>query len=281
VHVPFADDDRYARQSGPSRSFVGAVRCYFTFNNAKYRGKTLVGEVAVSVGRTKTTRTFWVRVGAGSVLSRPVGAVIQRPASTQPSSPATTEWRGRVHVVDAMGTPGHPPGYSSLDLVLTLLPGATKAGPQSWIQPVSWVAIYSSARYSDPPCTDQAGNPVPSDIGARKVVRGRTGERPGSNAKDYPRVGVSWDAARSKWTISLSFFGGSGGGIQLLLPVRTTKNCGRTSITVTQSARPQNLKIRADGTSTSTALRGQGTPTGFYNADSTSTTWNLTLVRTK
>jgi hypothetical protein len=277
----FADDDRYPRRSGPGRFIVGAVRCYFGFNNTKYRDKTLVGEVAVSVGRTRVTRTFSVRIGAGTTLSRPAGAVIQQPESAKPRPAATREWHGTVHLVQARGTPGQPPGHTSLDIQLTLLPGATETGSQSWTQPVSWVATYSLTRYSDPPCTGPDGGPVPSDVGERTVARGRTGERPGSNAKDYPRVGVSWDGARGKWVIALSFFGGSGGGIQLPLLVKNTKNCGRTSITVTESARPQNLKIRADGAPSSKALEGQGTPTGFYNADDTTVTWDLTLAEAR
>jgi hypothetical protein len=31
-------------------------------------------------------------------------------------------------------------------------------------------------------------------------------ERPGTNAKDYPRIGIRCDAQRSKWVIALNFF---------------------------------------------------------------------------
>ena len=283
----FAGDKAYGIRRYEGRFARGIARCGFVFNNARYRGKTLVGELTVltgsvgSAGGGRITKRFSVRIGSGNALERPVGATVKTDGGDKPKPSATTEWRGTVHVVTANGTPGRPPGQSSLDIVLTLLPGATKTDPQGWTQPVSWVATYSSERYSDPPCLDAAGNAVPSDIGARTVVRGRTGERPASNAKDYPRIGVRWDAERAKWVISLSFFGGGGGGMRLPHVIKTTKNCGRTWITYTGTPGLQNLKIHADGTAATTALKGTGTPTGFYNARDTSVTWDLALRPSK
>jgi len=280
----FVGDTRYPRREYEGRFKRGIVRCIYGFNNARYRGKTLVGELTVftgsagSSGGGRITKRFSVRIGPGNALEKPVGATVKSDGGDKPKPSATTEWRGTVHVVTANGTPGRPPGHSSVDIVLTLLPGATKTDPRGWLQPVSWVATYSSERYSDPPCLDAAGSPVPSDIGARTVVRGRTGERPASNAKDYPRIGIRWDAARSKWVISLSFFGGGGGGMRLPLVIRTTKNCGKTWITYTGTPDLQNLTIRADGTAATTGLRGQGTPSGFYNASDTSVAWDITLA---
>jgi len=63
--------------------------------------------------------------------------------------------------------------------------------------------------------------------------------------------------------------------------IKTTKNCGRTWITYTGTPGLQNLKIHADGTAATTALKGTGTPTGFYNARDTSVTWDLALRPSK
>ena len=69
--------------------------------------------------------------------------------------------------------------------------------------------------------------------------------------------------------------------MRLPLITRTTKNCGRTWVTFTGTPGLQNLKIRADGTATSMVLQGRGTPTGFYNADDTTVTWDLTLAEAR
>jgi hypothetical protein len=277
----FADDDRYARQSGPSRSFVGAVRCYFTFNNAKYRGKTLVGEVAVSVGRTKTTRTFSVRVGAGSVLSRPVGAVIAQPTSTQPAPSASDEWRGMLHVVHVHGGPGQPGWNTSLNLRLTLLPGATKRDPLGWTQPVSWVATYSSEFYSNTPCTDSSGRAVPNRLEERIILRGRTGD-PTSSYPNNPRftenanVAVRWDTRQSQWVIR---FNGTRPRRSI---TKITNDCGKTWRTETGiGGGLPNYTIRVVGTAASTALGGAGRPLGVPESDNATATWNLTLAPTK
>ena len=275
----FAGDKRYGRRAYPGRFTLGLVRCVFPFNNSRYLGKTLTGEISVVVAGTRVTKTFSVRIGPGNALEQPVGATVNVGVVAKPKPSATTEWRGTVHIEQADGTPGKPPGHRSLDIRLTLLPGASKPDPLGWTQPVSWVATYSSTSYSNPPCTDAAGNPVPSNLGERTVVRGRTGERPGSNAKDFPRVGVRWDAARSRWVIALSFFGGGGGGMRLPLVTKTTQNCGRTWVTYTGTPGLQNLTILANGTTASTVLTGTGTPTGFYNAKDTTVTWDLTLTR--
>ena len=46
-------------------------------------------------------------------------------------------------------------------------------------------------------------------------------------------------------------------------------------------SRARSLTIRADGTATSTALQGQGTPSGFENEKDTSVIWDLTLAQAK
>jgi CRP-like cAMP-binding protein len=76
--------------------------------------------------------------------------------------------------------------------------------------------------------------------------------------------------------IALSFFGGGGGGMRLPPITKTTSNCGKAWVTFTGAPGLQNLKIRADGTTTSTVLQGRGTPTGFSDADDTTVTWDLT-----
>ena len=283
----FSGDKQYGRRSYEGRFTRGIARCVFGFNNARYRGKTLMGELTVLTGSVgsaageRITKRFSVRIGSGNTLEKPVGATVETDGGDKPKPSATTEWRGTVHVEEVDGTPGKPPGHRSLDILMTLLPGATKTEPLGWTQHVSWIATYSSTSYADPPCTDATGNPVPSHVGERTVVRGRTGERPGSSSRDYPRVGVRWDVTRSQWLISLSFFGGGGGGMSLPLVTRTTQNCGKTWITYTGTPGLQNLSIRADGTPSSTALKGRGTPTGFYNASNTSVTWYLALRPSK
>lgn len=277
----FADDERYGVRRYSGYVALGAARCYYSFNNARYRGRMLRGEIAVVAGGKRISKEFSVRIGSGNALEKAVGATVDRGVATKPRPSATTEWRGTVHVEESDGTPGKPPGHRSLDIRLTVLPGATKTDALGWTQPVTWIATYSSSRYADPPCTDATGSPVPSDVGERTVVRGRTGERPGSNARDYPRVGVHWSATRSQWVISLSFFGGGGGGMRLPLVTKTSKNCGKTWITYTGTPGLQNLTIRAEGTPASTALKGRGTPTGFYNASDTSVTWDLALGQAK
>lgn len=55
---------------------LGYVRCLYGFNNSRYRGETLVGEMTFTVGATTITRKFTVRIGSGVELSAPTGAVI-------------------------------------------------------------------------------------------------------------------------------------------------------------------------------------------------------------
>lgn len=263
--VSFADAEAYGRRRYVGLSTLGAVRCNFSFNNARYLGKTLTGEITVAAGGKRVTKTFSVRIGPGNALLRLVGATVPGDGAAKAAKPpATSEWRGTLHLVQAMGTPGQPPGHASLDLQMTLLPGATTSDAGGWTQPISWVATYSSSSYSRPPCIDASGAPFPTSVGEQTVVRGRTGVRPGSNVKDHPRVGIRWDAASSKWVITLSFFGGSGGGMRLPLPTKTTSNCGKRWVTIVSSPHVQNSKLRADGTATSTTLQGRATPTGFY-----------------
>ena len=92
---------------------------------------------------------------------------------------------------------------------------------------------------------------------------------------------VSWDGARGTWVIALSFFGGGGGGMRLPPITKTTSNCVKAWVTFTGAPGLQNLKIRADGTTTSTVLQGRGTPTGFSDADDTTVTWDLTVAEAR
>ena len=56
----------------------GSVTCTFVFNNTKYAGKTLAGELSFTVAKTKIKRKFSVRVGPGTTLSSPKGATLGR-----------------------------------------------------------------------------------------------------------------------------------------------------------------------------------------------------------
>jgi hypothetical protein len=186
-----------------------------------------------------------VRLGPRNALAGSIGATVDSGIAAKP--PSATEWRGTVHLVVGDGTPGSPPRHDAMDVQLTLLPGATTTDPLGWTQPVSWVAAYSSSWYEDRSCPTS-----PTSVAERTVVRG-TGERPGTNANDYPRIGIRWDAQRSKWVIALSFFGGT---------------------------------MLADGAATSTALRGEGRPSAVANglwgpSDRMVVTWNRALGRTK
>ena len=69
--------------------------------------------------------------------------------------------------------------------------------------------------------------------------------------------------------------------MSLPLEIRTTKNCGKTWTDLCRHSRARSLTIRADGTATSTALQGQGTPSGFENEKDTSVIWDLTLAQAK
>jgi hypothetical protein len=182
-----------------------------------------------------------------------------------------------VHLVVVEGTLGSPPRYDSMDIQLALLPGATKTDQLGWAQPVSWVATYSSAAYSNSSCPT-----APSSVAGPTVVRGRTGVRPGTNAKDFPRVAIRWDATKSKWVMSLSFFGAGSAGIQLPLTVRETKDCGKTW-SISKTAHPfGNYTLLADGSAASTALKGEGRPSTVANglwgpSDRMVVTWDLNL----
>jgi hypothetical protein len=277
----FAGDKAYGVRRYEGRFVRGLVRCNFAFNNARYRGKTLVGEVTVftgsvgSSGGGRFTKRFSVRIGSGNTLEKPLGATVKNEGGDKAKPSATTEWHGMVRVVKTTGTPGQSRQFISVDLRLSLLPGAVETAPLGRTQGASWVATYSEAIYDDPPCLDPAGNPVPSTVGKRTNVRGRTGDPVGNYGKDSTRVAVSWDAARSTWVISLKL-------PALPLPVKTTRNCGKTWIsTVSGDTSVQNLTIRAPGTAESTALQGRGTPTGFYNASDTSVTWDLRFAQSR
>jgi hypothetical protein len=272
----FAGDSRYQRRY-PGIFVLGRARCSFAFNNARYLGKTLLGGVTIAAGGQRVTRTFSVRIGRGNALEKPVGATVD--AGKAPKPAAADEWRGSVHLMVVDGTPGRPPSYDSVDVELTLLPGATKTDALGWTQPVSWVATYSSAWFRDSTCPT-----TPSEVIEQTVVRGRTGVRPGSNAKDFPRLGIRWDAPRSKWLLSLSFYGGGSGGMQLPATVKETKDCGRTWSSRKTSHGFGNYTVLADGTAASTALRGEGRPSTIANglwgpSDRMVVTWNLALAK--
>lgn len=71
----------------PGGAAVGSVNCSIYFNNAQYRGMTLAGEVHLRVAGKSVVRKFSVRLGSGSGLGTPVGAVIEKSTSStkQPS----------------------------------------------------------------------------------------------------------------------------------------------------------------------------------------------------
>ena len=198
----FSGDKQYGRRSYEGRFIRGIARCVFGFNNARYQGKTLVGEVTVltgsvgSAGGGRFTKRFSVRIGSGNRarFERPVGATVKNEEGDKAKPSATTEWHGTVRVVETIGTPGQSRQFISVDLRLSLLPGAIETAPLGRTQSTSWVATYSEAIYDDPPCLDSAGNPVPSTVGKRTNVRGRTGDPVGNYGKDSTRVAVSWDA---------------------------------------------------------------------------------------
>lgn len=56
--------------------YLGTIKCGYVFNNAKYRGEILAGIITVRAGAAKATRRFSVRIGDGTSLNSPVGAVI-------------------------------------------------------------------------------------------------------------------------------------------------------------------------------------------------------------
>ncbi len=68
----------YGKRTYPASLQRGAATCVYAFNNARYAGKTLVGEIAFAVGKTKVKRAFSVRVGPGTSLVAPKGAVLKR-----------------------------------------------------------------------------------------------------------------------------------------------------------------------------------------------------------
>lgn len=72
----------------PGGAKSGAVQCSIYFNNAQYRGMTLAGEIHIRVAGKPVVRKFSVRLGSGSNLSVPVGAVIETstPNAKQPPS---------------------------------------------------------------------------------------------------------------------------------------------------------------------------------------------------
>jgi hypothetical protein len=74
----FLGDASYQKRYAPVLALRGSVTCTFVFNNAKYVGKTLAGELAFTVARTKVRRKFSVRIGPGTTLSSPKGATLKQ-----------------------------------------------------------------------------------------------------------------------------------------------------------------------------------------------------------
>jgi hypothetical protein len=72
----------------PGGAATGSVYCSIFFNNAQYRGMTLAAEIHIRVAGKPVVRKFSVRLGSGSILSVPVGAVIESstPNAKQPPS---------------------------------------------------------------------------------------------------------------------------------------------------------------------------------------------------
>jgi DNA-binding beta-propeller fold protein YncE len=68
----------YGKRTYPATLRRGAATCVYGFNNARYAGKTLLGELAFVVGKTKVKRSFSVRIGPGTSLVAPKGAVLKR-----------------------------------------------------------------------------------------------------------------------------------------------------------------------------------------------------------
>jgi hypothetical protein len=65
-----------------ARTEVGRVVCTYVFNNARFAGQRMNGSLSFSVGTQRVTRSFSVRVGRGTALSRPLGAVVSAPRPT-------------------------------------------------------------------------------------------------------------------------------------------------------------------------------------------------------
>jgi sugar lactone lactonase YvrE len=57
---------------------LGVASCPHVFNNARYTGKVMTGVMEFTVGKTKVTKKYSVRIGPGSFLSGAKGAVISR-----------------------------------------------------------------------------------------------------------------------------------------------------------------------------------------------------------
>jgi hypothetical protein len=73
----FLGDASYQKRYAPVLALRGSATCTFVFNNAKHVGKMLVGELVFTVAKTKIRRKFSVRVGPGTTLSSPKGAVVR------------------------------------------------------------------------------------------------------------------------------------------------------------------------------------------------------------
>lgn len=73
----FPSDPSYEKETGRYVfRYLGKIKCGYVFNNAKYRGRILAGIITVRAGAAKATRRFSVRIGDGTSLNSPVGAVI-------------------------------------------------------------------------------------------------------------------------------------------------------------------------------------------------------------
>jgi hypothetical protein len=82
-----ANDQGYGEREGPGIVGPGFVRCAVGFNNTRYRGSTLIGEIHLRVAGRLVVRKFSVKLGSGSRLSSPVGAVVETGRPNTKESP--------------------------------------------------------------------------------------------------------------------------------------------------------------------------------------------------
>ena len=102
----FAGDKAHGIRRYEGRFGRGLVRCGFAFNNARYRGRTLVGELTVFTGKVgssgggRSTKRFSSSAsGPGNALEKPVGATVKSSGADKPKPAATSQWRGILHLV--------------------------------------------------------------------------------------------------------------------------------------------------------------------------------------
>jgi hypothetical protein len=79
--LPFASEKGGYRTSRgfPDLRTHGKVECTYVFDAKRNEGKLFAGELAFTVGKTRMARAFTVRIGPGTGISAPTGAVIGAP----------------------------------------------------------------------------------------------------------------------------------------------------------------------------------------------------------